>query len=211
MTPSPSGPGQPRTKHEWRAYLRARRRAVPPELRAAEATQLVETAVRSAAGCAGPVCCYSPIADEPGSPALLDALRAAGHVVLLPLVPHDGGAGAPVGRPLNWAPYEGADQLVDGPYGIKQPRDAGWGPAAIATAGFVLVPALAVDQRGVRLGRGAGWYDRTLPLARPHTPLVAVVRDDDIVRSLPADRHDVRMTDVLTPRGGLRALPLSLD
>jgi 5-formyltetrahydrofolate cyclo-ligase len=75
----------------------------------------------------------------------------------------------------------------------------------------VLVPALAVDRHGIRLGRGAGWYDRSLPFAGAETPLVAVVRDAELVAELPVDGHDVRMTGVLTPGLGLRALPLDLD
>jgi 5-formyltetrahydrofolate cyclo-ligase len=68
---------------------------------------------------------------------------------------------------------------------------------------LVLVPALAVDQYGVRLGRGGGYYDRTLPLAAPGTPLVAVVRDDEVVASLPVQPHDVPVSAALTPRKGL--------
>ena len=70
----------------------------------------------------------------------------------------------------------------------------------------VLVPALAVDRIGVRLGRGAGFYDRSVPLAAPGARLVAVVRDDELVEQLPAEPHDVRMTHALTPSGGLTAL-----
>ena len=71
---------------------------------------------------------------------------------------------------------------------------------------MILVPALAVDRTGVRLGRGAGFYDRSLPLADPAARLVAVVRDDELVDHLPAEPHDVRMTHALTPRDGLVAL-----
>ncbi|MGH8967718.1 MAG: 5-formyltetrahydrofolate cyclo-ligase, partial [Actinomycetes bacterium] len=67
----------------------------------------------------------------------------------------------------------------------------------------VLVPALAVDRDGNRLGRGAGFYDRSLIYASPHARLVAVVRDDELVGALPADAHDVRMTHALTPSGGI--------
>jgi 5-formyltetrahydrofolate cyclo-ligase len=67
----------------------------------------------------------------------------------------------------------------------------------------VLVPALAVDHAGVRLGRGAGFYDRTLPLTHPSARLVAVVRDDELVDEIPAEAHDVPMTHALTPRRGL--------
>ena len=70
-------------------------------------------------------------------------------------------------------------------------------------AAVVFVPALAVDRAGTRLGRGAGFYDRTLPLAGPAARLVAVVRDDELVDELPAEPHDVPMTHALTPRGGL--------
>ena len=68
------------------------------------------------------------------------------------------------------------------------------------------MPALAVDRAGVRLGRGAGFYDRSLPLADPAARLVAVVRDDELVDRLPAEPHDVRMTHALTPGRGFVAL-----
>jgi 5-formyltetrahydrofolate cyclo-ligase len=112
---------------------------------------------------------------------------------------------------LDWAPYRGASLLVEGAYRLLAPSGPRLGETAIATAGLVLVPALAVDRRGVRLGRGGGWYDRTLPLANPGTQLVAVVRDDEFVDSLPVERHDVLMTGVLTPGSGPRALQTRLD
>jgi 5-formyltetrahydrofolate cyclo-ligase len=71
------------------------------------------------------------------------------------------------------------------------------------------VPALAVDRAGVRLGRGAGFYDRTLPLASPAALLVAVVRDDEIVDRLPTEPHDVPVTHALTPNGGMVALGMT--
>ena len=70
----------------------------------------------------------------------------------------------------------------------------------------MLVPALAVDGMGRRLGKGGGHYDRSLPLARPGTPLVAVVRDEELVAELPTEPHDVVMTAALTPIEGLRPL-----
>ena len=61
----------------------------------------------------------------------------------------------------------------------------------IARAELILVPALAVDRRGVRLGRGAGYYDRTLLAADPAARLVVVVRDEEVVERLPEEAHDV--------------------
>ena len=63
-----------------------------------------------------------------------------------------------------------------------------------------------LDRHGVRLGRGGGYYDRSLPLCRPDTRLVAVVRDAEVVDELPQEPHDVRVTHALTPRRGLIAL-----
>ena len=74
---------------------------------------------------------------------------------------------------------------------------------AIAEAALVLVPALAADRRGVRLGQGAGYYDRTLLAAAPGTELLCLVRDDEFVPRLPEDPHDVRVTAVLTPGRGV--------
>src|SRR4029077_10013888 len=87
-------------------------------------------------------------------------------------------------------------------------RGAGAGPRGRPGRGAPggLWPALAVDGAGVRLGRGAGFYDRSLPLAAPTARLVAVVRDDELVDRLPAEPHEVRMTHALTPNGGLVAL-----
>jgi 5-formyltetrahydrofolate cyclo-ligase len=73
----------------------------------------------------------------------------------------------------------------------------------VADAAVVFVPALAVDRAGVRLGRGAGFYDRTLRSAGPSARLVAVVRDDELVDEIPAEPHDVPMTHALTPGRGL--------
>jgi 5-formyltetrahydrofolate cyclo-ligase len=54
----------------------------------------------------------------------------------------------------------------------------------------------------VRLGRGAGHYDRSLVHATPGTAFIGVVRDQEFLAQLPADDHDIRMTAVLTPSRG---------
>jgi 5-formyltetrahydrofolate cyclo-ligase len=83
-----------------------------------------------------------------------------------------------------------------------------WLPeSALTEASLVLVPALAVDRSGVRLGRGRGFYDRSLACRDPRARLVAMVRDDEFVDELPSEPHDVRMTHALTPKRGLIALP----
>ncbi|MGH3752535.1 MAG: 5-formyltetrahydrofolate cyclo-ligase [Pseudonocardiaceae bacterium] len=206
-------------KVELRRRVLAARRAVPAAVREAEAAALAATplpewldpasrshcqwfdpASRShSLGLPGTVCAYWPVGAEPGSPALLDGLVHRGYRVLLPVV---GALG-----PLDWAEYTGAESLQAAPLGLRKPAGPLLGYAAIATAVLVLVPALAVDQHGVRLGRGGGHYDRTLPLATPGTPLVAIVRDDEVLAALPVQPHDVPVTAALTPGRGL--IPLN--
>lgn len=79
------------------------------------------------------------------------------------------------------------------------------GVAAIADVDLVLVPSVAVDRTGVRLGRGGGSYDRAL--ARTSARTVALLHDGELVDVLPAEPHDVRVGWVVTPSGGLVGLP----
>ena len=189
------------TKTQLRAEILQARRAVPAELHAAEAHALCEH-LPAFTGKGDTVCAYVPVGSEPGSVELIDSLLRREVRVLLPVARHDA-ADQPV--PLQWGEYRPGG-LVPARFGLQEPGEP-WLPAdAIAAAAVVLVPALAVDRAGVRLGRGAGFYDRSLPLAAPSVRLVAVVRDDELVDRLPAEPHDVRMTHALTPNGGLLAL-----
>ncbi|MEU1984098.1 5-formyltetrahydrofolate cyclo-ligase [Nocardia sp. NPDC019395] len=188
-------------KQAWRAVIRGRRVQVPESVRAAEAAALAD-----AAGRLGPaewVCAYVPVRGEPGSVAIAEALRAAGSRVLLPVTREPG--------PLYWGEYTGADTLRPARYGLLEPAGAVLAPETVASAQLILVPALAVDRRGVRLGQGAGYYDRTLGLADPTARLMVVVRDDEVVEWLPEEPHDIRMQWVLTPGSGAKPLDMAPD
>ena len=182
-------------KDEWRTRLLAARDALSAGARAARDAALTTGAVRIAADVTGPVCAFVPVGAEPGGPTLVAALAAAGHEILLPVVPRERG-------PLEWARFDGT--FARGPLGLREPTGERLGVEAIGTAGLVLVPGLAVDRRGVRLGRGAGYYDRSLPFAR--APLVMLLNDDELVDRLPAEPHDHRVTAALLPKAGLVTL-----
>lgn len=172
---------------------------MPASARFAEAMQLTSALTSGKVVRRGQtLCAYVPIGSEPGSVQMLDEVAAHGVRVLLPIVAGEG--------PLDWAWYAGQESLRPGPYGLLQPIGERLGAAALRIADMVLVPALGVDRAGVRLGRGAGYYDRTLMIAAPGTPLVAVVRDDETVDRLPREPHDVLMTAALTPGRGLLRL-----
>ena len=189
------------TKAELRTALLAARRGVSRHEHDSEAQALVQHLPALVAG-AETVCAYVPVGPEPGSIELIDALHRRRIRVLLPVARSDA-AGNP--QPLQWGEYR-PGELVEARFGLREPAEPWLGADAVAQASVILVPALAVDRAGVRLGRGAGFYDRSLPLADPAARLVAVVRDDELVDLLPAEPHDVRMTHALTPRGGLVAL-----
>lgn len=187
-------------KATWRSHLAGARSAVPAEQRIAEARALAD--VVASLPVPDTVCCYVPFGTEPGSVALLDTLRTIGARVLLPVIPPQPGA-------LDWTEYTGTAALAPGRLrGVLEPSGPRLGVSAVRSAGLVLLPALAVDHLGVRLGRGAGYYDRTLAHVGPETALVAVVRDDELVEKLPAEPHDIRMTGALMPSRGLVRLPV---
>ena len=205
-----SSPATPPTKADLRRSLLAARRARSPERRRADAAALAAGLPAVLDGVGDPVCLFVAVGGGPGAVPdgpdgalpVLDAARALGRRVLLPVT-----VGA---APLDWAAFTGRASLGPGPHGLLEPVGPRLGPDAVADAGLVVVPALAVDHRGVRLGRGGGHYDRTLPLAGPHTRLVALVGDDDLVPDpLPAEPHDVAVHAVWRPATGLTPLPLA--
>ncbi|SDN40524.1 5-formyltetrahydrofolate cyclo-ligase [Allokutzneria albata] len=185
------------TKKAWRTRLLHGRGALPDQVLAERAEALAVTLGEwAAAYSGGTVCAYVPVGAEPGSPAFLSSLLDAGCRVLLPVVTGK--------NPLAWAEHTG--KLLPAAYGLLEPPGPRLAPSSIGEADAVLIPALAVDRRGTRLGRGAGHYDRSLPLARAGAPLVAVVHPEGFVDELPGEEHDIRMTAVLVPHATVRTL-----
>ncbi|TWV37142.1 5-formyltetrahydrofolate cyclo-ligase [Streptomyces misionensis] len=146
------------------------------------------------------VAAYVSVGTEPGTGALLEALRARGTRVLLPALLPD--------NDLDWGEYTGPDSLARVRHGGKmalfEPSGARLGPGAVTDADVVLLPGLAVDARGMRLGRGGGSYDRVLARleragARPR--LVVLLYDAEVVDRVPAQAHDRPVHAVVTPSG----------
>ncbi len=188
-------------KSALRTRLLAARRAVPPETRDAEARALAGH-LEQLASAVDTVCAYVPVGGEPGSTAMLDGLTCRGVRVLLPVARTEDD-GTPLA--LRWGEYR-PESLTTARFGLLEPPQPWLAADALAEADLIVVPAVAVDRRGVRLGRGAGFYDRSLLLRRPQIPLIAIVRDTELLDELPAEPHDVPMTHALTPGLGLVAL-----
>jgi len=187
------------SKAEWRDRLSRARADQPAESHAREASALVSAVSKVTAST---VCAYLPFGTEPGTTALVDALAAGGARVLLPVILSRTDA-------LDWAEYTGEADLVPSRFrGIREPGGKRLGSDAVGAAELILVPALAVDHRGIRLGRGAGHYDRSLVFAAPGAALLAGVRDEELGERRPGEPHDVRMSGALTPGRGVVELPM---
>jgi 5-formyltetrahydrofolate cyclo-ligase len=145
---------------------------------------------------AATVTVYVSVGDEPGTGPLLDALTRAGKRVLLPLVQRD--------LDLDWAVYAGPEALHAARMGLLEPDGPPLGLDAIAQADAALVPGLAVDGSGTRLGRGGGCYDRALARITPGTFVCALLNSEEILDSVPHEAHDRRVDAVATELGVTR-------
>jgi len=147
---------------------------------------------------AGTVAVYYSVGTEPDTRRLVYGLWKRGTYVLLPVLQEDGD--------LDWASYEGPDSLVPGRSGLLEPSEPPRGVDAVRRADAVLVPALAVDRAGNRLGRGGGSFDRALARVGPLIPVIALIYDDELVDHVPAQAHDVPVRAVARPGHGITAL-----
>jgi 5-formyltetrahydrofolate cyclo-ligase len=140
---------------------------------------------------AATVAAYVSIGTEPGTGLLLEALREAGKRVILPVLLPD--------NDLDWALHTGS--LVSAGRGLLEPPGPPLGVEAVAGADVVLVPGLAVDANGTRLGRGGGSYDRALGRVPVGTFTCVLLYGNEILPGVPAEPHDRRVRAAATPSG----------
>lgn len=138
------------------------------------------------------VVAYYPLPDEVDIRPLLDDLVAAGKTVFLPKVTDD--------TTMELRRYTGQQDLREGAYHIMEPVGEDiLGDSSVAqiigTDPVVLVPGMAFDSSGHRLGRGRGYYDRFL-IAHPCV-IIGVCFDFQKVPEVPTDEHDVPVDEVI--------------
>jgi 5-formyltetrahydrofolate cyclo-ligase len=165
-----------------------------------EAVRLLLAAPEVAA--ARRVAAYVGLDTEPATDDLITALTSTARTVLLPVLRDD--------RDLDWAAYTGPDRLVTARYGLREPDGPRLGTAAALTVDVMVVPALGVDARGVRLGRGGGSYDRVLARladepGRPWT--VALLYPWEVGVDVPVAPHDQPVDAAVSSRGVVRFTP----
>lgn len=140
---------------------------------------------------------FHPIRDEIDPRLLLADLACAGSALCLPVTPPRGS-----GEPLSFRGWRPGAPLVRSGFGVLEP-----GPEApVVTPDVLLVPLLAFDRHGGRLGYGAGHYDRTLTALRARGPVTAIgvayaAQEHD---ALPLEPHDAPLDGILTEMGYMR-------
>lgn len=148
------------------------------------------------------IAAHVPVDVEPGATSLgpnrlLDSLATIDGMppvrLLLPVCP----PGPPAA--LHWVEYsDGSSRgsLAPGRYGLPEPVGPRLGPEAVADAAVVIVPGVAADRTGMRMGRGAGYYDRSL--AHATGAVAAILHPNEVVDAVPHDAHDLPVDAVIT-------------
>jgi 5-formyltetrahydrofolate cyclo-ligase len=170
----------------------ARRDALPAAERAAAAAAIAARPFPLDILAGTIVAGFMPMKSEINPLPLLQRLAAAGAALALPAV-------AGRGHPLVMRSYAIGDPLVAGVWGIREP--AAQAPEVLPD--ILIVPLLAFDRRGHRLGYGAGYYDMTITALRARKPVVAVgiAYAAQEVTEVPITPRDARLDLVLTERG----------
>ena len=191
MTPSLAA-----AKEQLRAQLRARGRALTADERARLSAALCALLARQPVWITAPtVCLYSPLADEPDVQELLAFAWRAGKRTALPRYAPEFGAYVA-------CEIKDSNNLQRGRFGILEPLPAC--PTIPANQlDLILAPGLGFAPDGQRLGRGKGYYDRLLAEVFGHKCGVAF--DWQIVATVPAEPHDIRVNSIVTPTRWLAA------
>jgi 5-formyltetrahydrofolate cyclo-ligase len=135
---------------------------------------------------------YAPIASEADPTELMIALMRRGHSMALPRI-------VEADAPLEFRRWRENDELVQGAYGINEPMVS----ASLVVPSVLLVPLLAFDAQGFRLGYGGGYYDRTIAGLRASGPMLAIgiAFSEQEVDALPHEDFDQPLDAVVTETG----------
>lgn len=105
-------------------------------------------------------------------------------------------------RLFRWSPES---RWSTGPFGVQEPDPASWEEAAAAEIDLALIPGLAFDLAGGRLGRGKGYYDRLLGDCSFRAVKAGICTEERILPSIPMEPHDVPMDLIITEQRAVRA------
>ena len=190
---APTGPALREAKRAMRIAVIEQRDALPPAERAAASQAIAARIVALPEFAAAPsVLLTLPFRSEWDTRLVASAALAADKALLVPRVD-------PVARVLSLHRIESlTDAVVPGYRGIPEPR-AEAPHASPNDVAFALVPGVAFDGGGRRLGYGGGYYDRLLPLLPRGAPRIAGAFEVQLVDTVPAAGHDLAVDMIVTP------------
>ncbi len=178
-------------KRMLRADLRERRQALGElereRLTAGLTEQLQQLMARTGATS---LSCFLSTPSEPNVRPFVNWAEANGIRVLFPITREDGLLDWTVGEHETEAP---------GLFGMPEPSGELLGPIAVGDVDLMIIPAAAIDEHGMRLGWGRGYFDKTLGSMRQRPPVYAVVFDHERLPSVPHELHDQAVDGVVTP------------
>ena len=185
-------------KSELRASMIARRAAMPAAVRTEGSARIAKLGLGwlgASEGKGAVVSGFLSIGEELDTAPLLAALHAAGTALCLPVMQGRG-------NPLFFRAWAPGDAMATAVWGIQQPTPE----RPVCEPDVLLVPLLAADRLGFRLGYGGGFFDRTLHELRLKKPLVAIglAFDEQVVDAVPHLDYDEPLDWLLTPSGPCR-------
>jgi 5-formyltetrahydrofolate cyclo-ligase len=183
-------------KQALRARMTRLRAEISDDTRAAGARLLADGALEFISPPPGAVISgYAAIGDELNLWPLLETLTASGHPIALPVTVRKG-------APLIFRAWKPETPLKTGAFCVPVPDEH----APELEPEILLVPLLAFDRQGFRLGYGAGFYDRTLARLRAHGSVTAIgiAFDEQRVEAVPHDAYDEALDWMLTPSGPIK-------
>ena len=186
MKPSSNSPWG--RKASLRQYIRAQKRQHTAAQLAAMSDEITNRVLASAWWHeASTLLLYYPLADEVDVRRLIREAFQNGKKVLLPVVKGD---------ELELHLYEGEESLQEGSFGIMEPTGETFAPQNYGEIDLAIIPGMAFDRAGHRLGRGKGYYDRLLPkLSKAR--LTGFCFPFQLLDEVPSEPHDILVGDVV--------------
>lgn len=190
-------------KNSLRKELLERRDAIPPEVRRIKDGRICERFLSlDEVVVARSFFSFASFRSEVDTFAMMRALLAGGKKVVVPKVDRER-------HVLLLYEIRNVDELAPGYIGIPEPaQTAGKIPADLNDTDLVIIPGAGFDAAGNRIGYGGGYYDRLLAELKGNVPVVAPAYEEQIVDSIPAEPHDVRVSVIVTDRRVIRLVPV---
>jgi 5-formyltetrahydrofolate cyclo-ligase len=179
-------PDTQETKQSLRKSLQETRRKT--QLGSFDAEQLTKRALFELSKTTGDVAIYMSLPEEPPTENLITEVRKLNRNVWLPRIDNDS---------LLWV--KNPTEFNVGPYGIKEPKESGVLAKELTELGAIILPALAVDVKGTRLGKGKGFYDRVLVHLNENVKRIVLLFDPEFILEIPKEDHDQPIHTIATP------------